>query len=146
MPPVRRVVELLGADEVKVVLRFGPPLADSQRAAAPASDGSSNVLPWITGVSSAVLLIGAGGLGFAAYRDWSDYSTQLDRFTSQSELDRLASQTRSKALVADIVLGAAVASGVATVIILLASDDEAPPPAARKRGPKLSARGLELRF
>lgn len=138
--PVRRVVELLGGDEVSVELEFGPPIAELPAAATP-RESHSRPLPWITGIGSAALFLAAGGVGFAAYRDWSDYNSQLDRFTSQRELDQLAAQTHTKALVADVLLGAAILSGAVTVILLVSADDEPSEPKIAFDG-----RGIRGRF
>jgi hypothetical protein len=135
--PVRRVVELLGGDEVSVALIFGPALAEAQGAATP-RETRFRPLPWITGIGSAALLLGAGGVGFSAYKDWSDYNAQLDRFTSQGELDQLSARTRTKALIADVLLGAAIAGGAATVILLVSGDSGA--------SVAIDARGVHGRF
>jgi hypothetical protein len=115
--PVQRSVDVLGGDELNISLEFGPPLAPQVTAASSAS--SSNALPWVTGIGSAVLLVGAGAMGFWAYQDSSSYDAQLDRYTTQAELDRLHSRMEAKALVADVLLGTAIAGAAVTAIVLL---------------------------
>ena len=144
--PVRRTVDVLGGEEVKVDLIFGPPLAGAGSAPV-ASQSSSNVLPWITGITSGVLLVGSAAFGYWAYSDSSNYSEQLQHYTTQSELDRLSSQTRTKALVADVLLGTGIAAAVATAIIVLnGSSSDTAPPSAAKASLKLHPTGLQLKF
>jgi tetratricopeptide (TPR) repeat protein len=135
--PVRRAVDVLGGEESTVSLAFGPPLGQIQPAAAAKS--SSSVLPWITGIGSAALLIGGSIMAYASYSDATAYADELDRFTTQAELDRLSSSTQSKALAADIMIGAGIAAAAVTVVLFLTLDDgEAPP--------KVSSRGVRLQF
>jgi tetratricopeptide (TPR) repeat protein len=116
--PAQRYVDVLGREEIAVVLTFGPALGDAREASA---KGSSNTLPWVTGIASGALLIGGGVMGYLASRDAAAYSEQLNRFTTQGELDQLATSTQNKALAADILLGAGIAAAVTTVILVLAA-------------------------
>jgi hypothetical protein len=126
--PVQRYVDVLGREEIAVVLTFGPSLGDSRE---PSAKGSSDTLPWVTGIASGVLLIGGGVMGYWASRDAAAYSEELNRFTTQAELDRLATSTQNKALAADILLGAGIAAAVTTVILVLVDGpSEASPRAA----------------
>lgn len=145
--PVRRTVDVLGGEMLDVALQFGPPLAQAQAAASEERASSSNTLPWVTGITSAVVLAAAGGIGYWAYQDSLAYDTQLNRFTSQAELDRITSQERSKALIADILLGTAVAGGIVTIVLILSgSSSEAPPAVAAQPRFKLAATGMQLVF
>jgi tetratricopeptide (TPR) repeat protein len=141
--PLRRSVDVLGGEEVAVTLAFGPPLAELQPSAA-ANESSTNTLPWITGIASAACLIGGGIMAYASYNDATAYADELDRFTTQAELDRLSSKTQDKALAADILLGVGIAGAAVTVVLLLTSDSgEKPPP---KPSVALNARGAEFQF
>jgi hypothetical protein len=115
--PVQRTVDVLGGDELNISLEFGPPI--TPQATAASSAPPSNALPWVTGIGSAVLLVGAGAMGFWAYQDSSAYDAQLDRYTTQADLDRLHSHMQAKALVADVLLGTAIAGAAVTAILLL---------------------------
>jgi tetratricopeptide (TPR) repeat protein len=140
--PVRRAVDVLGGEEQSVALVFGAPVATS-------SGDSSNVLPWITGITSAVVLIGAGAVGYWAYKDSSDYKNELDHITTQARLDQLSSGARSKALVADVLLGTAVAGGIVTVILVLSGGTrETSGTDLTKPGVTLGSngRGVQLQF
>jgi hypothetical protein len=139
--PVRRVVDVLGGEELNVSLMFGPPEAQSS------SQGASNVLPWVVGISSAVVLIGAGGVSYWAYRDSSDYKAELNRVTTRDKLERLSSQARGKALVADILFGTAVVGAAVTTILLLTGGPrETPPTATTKPGIQVGSSGVQLQF
>jgi tetratricopeptide (TPR) repeat protein len=141
--PVTRVVELAGGDDVTVRLDFGARL-DS--AAAPAKAESSTNWPLWTGIATGVFAAGAAGFGYAAYRDSQNYEDALARETSRSELDELANGAENKAIVADVLLGAAVVTGVVTVVLLVTGGDEKPPPgrdAARFHG---TPRGFGVAF
>lgn len=117
--PVKRYVDVLGREAISVALAFGPAVADARGAPV---KGSSSALPWVTGIASGALLIGGGAMGYWASRDASAYSERLDHFTTQRELDRLASQTHTKALVADVLLGTGIAAAVTTVILVLVGE------------------------
>jgi len=134
--PVRRAVDVLGGDEVSVSLVFGPPLAQP---AAAAGKSSTNVVPWITGIGSAVLLISGGIMAYASYSDATEYADELDTFTTQAELDSLSSSTQNKALAADILLGAGIAAAAVTVVLLLTAESGEKPP-------KVSSRGVQFQF
>jgi hypothetical protein len=144
---VHRDVDVLGGEEQSVSLVFGPPIAQAQPALATERPSSTSVLPWVTGIGSAALLLGAGAVGYLAYKDSSAYRTELDRFTTQSELDRLSSQSRTEALLADILLGTAIAGGALTVILLLTAESgEARPAAVTTPGVTLGISGAQLHF
>jgi tetratricopeptide (TPR) repeat protein len=143
---VQRDVDVLGGEEQTLSLVFGPPIAQTPRAPIE-RQSSASTLPWITGIGSAALLLGAGAVGYWAYTDASAYRTELDRSTTQSELDRLSSQSHTEALIADILLGTAIAGAAATVILLLTADSgEAPPAAVTTPRLGLGTRGLQLQF
>jgi tetratricopeptide (TPR) repeat protein len=138
--PIRRVVDVLGGEEISVSLDFTPMSVRADKE-------DSNVVPWITGISSVALLIGSGAVGYSAYTDSSEYKRELDRVTSQDRLDQLSSQAKTKALVSDILLGTAIAGGLLT-IILLVTDGTSETAATTSKAPKLSldTSGVRLTF
>ncbi|HKP63363.1 MAG TPA: PEGA domain-containing protein [Polyangiales bacterium] len=136
--PVRRAVDVLGGEEVTLSVVFGPALAQQPTAA---SKSSSSVLPWVTGIGSAALLIGGSIMAYASYSDATAYADELDRFTTQAELDRLSSRTQSKALAADIMLGCGLVGAAVTVVLILTSDSGETPPKV-----KASSRGAQFQF
>jgi hypothetical protein len=137
---VRRVVEVLGGEEAKVALDMGPPIGSAK------GHDSPNALPWIVGISSAALLIGAGATSYLAYRDSSDYSSELNHVTTQDRLDNLSSRAETKALVADILLGSALAGGVLTVILIVSGGSSERPASARLERVRVVPSGLQLQF
>jgi hypothetical protein len=138
--PIRRVVDVLGGEEITVALDFTPMSVRADKE-------DSNVAPWITGISSVALLIGSGAVGYSAYTDSSEYKRELDRVTSQDRLDQLSSQAKTKALVSDILLGTAIAGSLLT-IILLVTDGTSETAATAAKSPKLSldTSGVRLTF
>ena len=121
-PRVSRVVEAAGGESVRVQLRFPKPAPATQSpvsgASAQASAPASGVHPavWL-GIGSGVLAAGAGVMAYLAERDASKYDDAVHRKTSTRELDDLDSRARAKALVTDILLGAALVSTTITVIV-----------------------------
>lgn len=145
--PVQRAVDVLGGDELNISLEFGPPIVPQAAAAGTTSSSSSSSLPLVTGIGSAVLLVGAGAMGFWAYQDSSAYDAQLDRYTTQGELDRLHSRMQTKALVADVLLGTAIAGAVVTAVLLLArSGSDSKAERKSQRGLTLHAGRPQLQF
>jgi tetratricopeptide (TPR) repeat protein len=136
---VRRVVEVLGGEELTVKFDMGSPLGL-------ASNDSPNVLPWVVGVSSAMLLIAAGATGYWAYRDSSEYSSELNHVTTQDRLDQLTSRAETKALVADVLLGTALAGGVLTVILVVSGGGSERADAKLRAMPVVGGSGLRLQF
>ena len=139
-PAVSKQVDVLGGDRLTIDLKFGPSLVAN---AAPASAQESSeprptnwVLP--AGIATGVFAIGAAGMSFWAAADASDYDDELNRPTTRTRLDSLSDRTKLKALVADVLLGAAVVSGAITLILLL---NRQPSEHASRRG----ARALQLR-
>jgi hypothetical protein len=139
--PVRRVVEVLGGEELKVALDMGPPIGGVAK-----GHDSPNVLPWVTGISSAALLIGAGAVSYWAYRDSSDYSSELNHVTTQDRLDNLSSRAETKALVADVLLGTALAGGVLTVILIVSGGSSERPASAQLNRVRVVPSGVQLQF
>jgi tetratricopeptide (TPR) repeat protein len=120
--PVSREVDVIGGEQRHVELAFGPALIASEQGA---RAGSSALHPALwTGIATGVLAIGAGGMAFWAGVDDREYDRELERRTTRARLDAIADRTKTKALIADVLLGAAVASAAATVVLLLVVDGE----------------------
>ena len=130
--PVQRVIDVLGGESLDVQLVFGPRIAPTSGATTVAR--SSNALPWVTGIGSGLVLLAAGGFGYAAYHDSSKHADLLRQFTTRQELERMESQARTKALVTDILLGTGIVGGIVTMVLVLSggSDDSAPNSATTK--------------
>jgi tetratricopeptide (TPR) repeat protein len=133
-PQVSRVVDVVGGERVEVDLKFGPPLVAASGDAAGAQAGT-NWVPWLTGIASGVFAIGAVGFGVAAYQDSSDYEDKLKGFTNREQLEVLSSNAQDKALVADVLLGAALLGTTVTLILLATGGDENPASERASTGP-----------
>lgn len=119
--PVSREVDVVGGEDRTFELRFGPDLAGAPAAEA----GSPGVHPAVwTGVATGVLALGAGGMAFWAGVDDREYDRELGRRTSRARLDAIEDRTKTKALIADVLLGAAIVGAASTVVLLLAVDGE----------------------
>ena len=141
--PVARVVEVAGGDDVTVRLDFGARLAT---APVPAAEESSINWPLWTGIATGVFAVGAAGFGYAASRDSSDYQEALKGETTRQELDKLASGAESKAIVADVLLGAAVVGGTVTVILILTGGNEKESHGQKSAGIRATPRGFGVAF
>ena len=122
-PRVTQVVEAAGGERLTVQLRFAAEQLEAQPIALglsgePSAKPSSGVHPavWL-GIGSGALAAGAGVMAYLAGRDASKYDDAVHRKTTASELDSLDSRARSKALVTDILLGAAVVGATITLIV-----------------------------
>ena len=127
-PRVTQVVEAVGGDTLVVKLEFPP----APREAAVAANASAQTAPadsslspavWV-GIGTGALAVGTGVMAFLAYSDASDYREALDRKTTASELDSLHDSAKTKALVTDILLGATVVAGAATVWLAMQDGDD----------------------
>jgi len=126
--PVRKVVDVVGGETLSVDLQFGPALtgAGGQRA----DSGGVGPWPWVLGITTGLAAIGGAGFAYAAYRDSAAYDDQLKRYTTHSELERLSSQTQTKAFIADVLFGTAAVGAVVTVVLIVAGGgSEKPKPA-----------------
>jgi tetratricopeptide (TPR) repeat protein len=146
-PTVSKQVDVLGGDRMRVELNFSAP---ALAAAASASSASAQSWALWTGVATGVFALGAAGMGLWVAADADRYDNELRQLTSRGALDSLADQTKRKALVADILLGATAVSGAITLILLFADrSSERPKPsaaAAPADGLSFDARRLQLQF
>jgi hypothetical protein len=117
--PVSREVDVIGGEQRHVELTFGPALSASERGARESS--AMHPALW-TGIATGVLAIGAGGMAFWAGVDDREYDRELERRTTRARLDAIEDRTKTKALIADVLFGTAVASAAATVVLLLVVD------------------------
>jgi tetratricopeptide (TPR) repeat protein len=115
--PLNRTLDVAGGEELSVDLRFGPALAAPGAVDGGSSNGS--VTPWITGIAGGVFAFGAAALGYSAWRDSVAYQEQLKGFTTRDRLEELSSQAHTKAVVADVLMGAAVVSLSITAVLLI---------------------------
>jgi hypothetical protein len=135
---ITQVVEAAGGDTLVVKMEF-PPLEPEANLAvqtnlAPKDSGPSPAL-WL-GIGSGALGVGAGVMAYLAARDGADYRDALHRKTTVRELDSLHSQATTKALVTDILLGAALVSTVITVIVAMQDGDSEERPNAARGQPR----------
>jgi len=120
--PVSREVDVVGGEDRRFELRFGPDLRSEARAADVIDPGPHPAL-W-TGIATGVFALGAGGMAFWASVDDRTYDDELERRTSRGELDAIEDRTKTKALVADVLLGTAVVGAAATLVLLLTVDHD----------------------
>jgi tetratricopeptide (TPR) repeat protein len=121
--PVTRAIDVAGGEDLSVELRFGPPLIASSADTGPSS--GKNVAPWITGIAGGVFALGSAAFGYSAWRDSAAYQDELKQFTNRDRLDELSSQAHTKAVISDVLLGAAVISLSVTAVLLLSSEHPA---------------------
>jgi len=142
--PVERVIDVLGGESLDVQLVFGPQIVPMQgQGVASQARSSSNALPWVTGIGSGLVLLAAGGFGYAAYHDSSKHADLLREYTTRQELERMESQARTKALVSDILLGTGIVGGIVTMVLVLSGDsDDTAPSSAKTKPLQLGAAGL----
>lgn len=119
--PVSREIDVVGGEDRSFELAFGAELADIESADQPRPGAGTHPALW-TGIATGVLAIGAGGMAFWAGVDDRAYDRELERRTSRSKLNDLEDSTKTKALIADILLGTAVAGAAATLVLLLTVD------------------------
>ena len=147
-PRVLQAVEAAGGETLVVRLDFSPNVREevhpTPRAAAEPSVRSGGTRPalWL-GIGAGALAVGTGVMAFLAAQDASKYDDAVHRKTTARELDELDSSATTKALVADILLGATAVATTLTVIFALQGDggSERPPSARLRVGPG----GLGLR-
>ena len=136
-PSVERVVEVVGGEKVTVVLELTSRSDGELPASAPrvarvkgteASSGKSaglNMTAVWLGVGAGALAVGAGVTAYLGYHDTSSYQAALKRKTTEKELDSLRDRAETKALIADILLGATAVTATITLVVALSGDDEA---------------------
>lgn len=119
--PVSREVDVVGGEDRKLELHFGPELSASESSPSRAGSSAPHPALW-TGLATGVLALGAGGMAFWAGVDDREYDRELERRTTRAQLDAIDERTKTKALIADVLLGTAVAGAAVTVVLLLTID------------------------
>jgi hypothetical protein len=147
-PRVTRVLEAGGGDRLVVALEFPVEHDDRVTTSPPpaaASSSASSAAVWL-GIGSGALAVGAGVMAYLAYSDGSNYREALGRKTTAHELDTLHDRATTKALVTDILLGAAVVTTVITLVVALQGgrSEERPTSTAAKQRPHAGALELSL--
>jgi hypothetical protein len=131
--PVTRVVELVGGEIRTLRLTLGPALLGTGEPETTATSSGTRWAPWVAGITTGVLAIGATGVGYSAFQDANAQRRELARYTSRERLDELTSRAQTKANVMDVLLGAALVSASVTVILIVTGgDDEVERPAAAR--------------
>ncbi len=120
--PFTRVVDVVGGETLTVELALGAPLEMLYRESSGEASGPGPAL-W-TGIATGVLALGAGGMAFWTSREDEKYADALERRTTRRELDSLEDSTETKALITDVLIGAAVVTGALTVVLLVIDDDQ----------------------
>jgi hypothetical protein len=127
---VTKIVDAAGGETQVVEVAFSlqpdsvaaaPAQRDPVSAAAPASGNSAAL--WV-GIGTGVLAVGAGVMGYLAYRDSANYKDALQRPTTPAELDSLQQGAKTKALVTDVLLGATAVGAALTLYLVLDSGPE----------------------
>jgi tetratricopeptide (TPR) repeat protein len=142
--PVSRVVDVIGGEAMTVEVELGAPLETLYREPAEPSSSTSAAL-W-TGIATGVLGLGAAGMAYWAHQDDQKYDDALGRATSRRELDSLADTTKTKALVADALLGAAIITGTITVILLITGSDKTELSSSRAAAIQIGPGSLRAEF
>jgi hypothetical protein len=125
-PQLNKLVDIAAGETLTVKLDLGPPLAaanghrDNTTASATEADGLD--WPLWTGIATGVLAAGSGTLGYLAARDADGYHSLIAGPTTRRDLDDLGARTKREAAVSDVLLGAAIVTGVVTVVLLLTAD------------------------
>jgi tetratricopeptide (TPR) repeat protein len=115
--PVSRVIDVVGGEALLIELAFAAPL-DGARAA---SSRKFKPALW-TGIATGALALGTAGMAYWAHSEDQAYADALQHRTTRSKLDSLADSTRSKALIADILLGTTLVGAALTTILLLGDE------------------------
>jgi tetratricopeptide (TPR) repeat protein len=131
-----KVVDAAGGETQVIEVTFTPAAnaalpaaAQSNQVASAAPAQKSSAALWM-GIGTGALAVGAGVMGYLAYRDSANYQDALKRPTTPAELDSLAQGAKTKAIVTDVLLGATVVGAALTLYFVLDSGDERDPQSA----------------
>ncbi|MEY4581692.1 MAG: hypothetical protein RL701_6395 [Pseudomonadota bacterium] len=129
--PVHKLVDVVGGETLIVPLQFGRALLSQDSSA----DGSTQVAsvapwPWVAGIASGAIALGAAGFSYAAYRDSMTYSDQLQGLTTPDRLRQVSTSLKTKALIADVLWGTAAVGAVVTVVLAVSGGNRDPKPEA----------------
>jgi hypothetical protein len=133
---VTRVIDAAGGETLVVELKLEPKATEVATptyvpAAHKAEPESNHTATVALAIGTGALGAGAGVMAYLASKDASSYRSALERKTDEAELKSLQDGAKTKALVTDVLLGAAVACGVTTLVVAImnGSEERAPEPA-----------------
>lgn len=143
--PVTQVVDAAGGEDVSVDLTLQPipSLAAERPIVTRAPERrSSTRKPLLVGLAIGAGVLAAGGAMFAylAEDDAANFRSALERRTSSDELNNLSDGARTKALVTDFLLGAALLTATVGAVVWLAPGDRAERAERAKRSNPRAAR------
>jgi tetratricopeptide (TPR) repeat protein len=128
-PDAERVIDVASGDALKVELEFKErPQIDFAKLRlavnAPKQDEAISPALW-TGIATGALAASAGTLSILTMVAQNSYDEEKKGLTTRSELDRLRSDAKTKAIVADVLWGATIAgAGVTAVLIFTTGGSE----------------------
>jgi hypothetical protein len=133
-PDAERVIDVAAGDRVTVELEFKaqPQLFVSKvqlPAQAPPDDGAASPALW-TGMATGALAVGAGITSILTMVAQNRYDDEKKDFTSRDQLERLRTDAKTKALVADVLWGTTIAGVGVTAVLLLTTGGSEREPAA----------------
>jgi len=152
LPKVEHVIEIAGGETAGVELEFAPSQRAELTAAAPRrpsspperQDWRSNPVFISAAVATAALAAGAITMSVLTVVSDNNYEAARDTLVDADMLEQLRAQTESRALVADVLWGATLASAaVATVAFVTSGPSERRADAASAR---LIASPMKLTF
>jgi tetratricopeptide (TPR) repeat protein len=132
---VTRVIDAAGGETLVVELKLEPKAKElaapayvpAPQNAAPETNHTATIA---LGIGTGALAAGAGVMAYLAGHDASSYRSALERKTDENELKSLQDSAKTKALVTDVLLGAAVACGVTTLVVAIMNGGEERAPEA----------------
>jgi len=133
---VTRVIDAAGGETLVVELKLEPKTKElatpAYVPAAPnaAPEATNHTATIALAVGTGALGAGAGVMAYLAAHDASNYRSALQRKTDEAELKSLQDGAKTKALVTDVLLGAAVACGVTTLVVAIMNGGEERAPEA----------------
>jgi tetratricopeptide (TPR) repeat protein len=122
--PITQIIDAASGETVEVQLRFQalPELQRAlapQRASVPEASGPNRTLLIALGAGAGALAVAGGIFAYLAADDAADYRDALKRKTSTRELASLKDGAKAKALVTDVLLGAALVTAAVGGVVLL---------------------------
>ncbi|HET8940355.1 MAG TPA: hypothetical protein VFN67_43235 [Polyangiales bacterium] len=132
---VTTVIDAAGGETLVIELKLEPKTAEPAApsyASAPqqTTPEKSHTATIALGIGTGVLGAGAGVMAFLAAHDASSYRSALERKTDEAELESLQDSAKTKAFVADLLLGTAIACAVTTLVVAIMNGGEERAPEA----------------
>jgi tetratricopeptide (TPR) repeat protein len=135
LPPVEAVIDITAGRQQPILLEFparpipkqsharrAPPQAEPERAG-----WMSNPLFISTAAATALLATGAVTLSVLSLTAANDYAAARDHWVAPDAVEQLRSRAQTRALAADILWCATLASAALATVVLLDSHDESAP-------------------